>query len=321
MGKAHAASYGKVAYQTAYMKANFPAIYMSAVLTADSGDTEKIAETINECTRMQIPVLPPDINESFAGFSVVRREGSNPDRIRFGLTTIKNFGEGIAKFIIEERKKNGHFKNLEEFLSRIHDRNLNKKSLEALIKSGAMDRFGERGQMMANIETLLEYNKESVGNKDQNSLFGASTSPSASTPTFSTLHLEKVAPTPPAERLAWEKELLGLYVSGHPLEQYKEKLASQKNNIKKIKESAKENDSIVVVGLVGNVREILTKNGEKMLFLKLVDLTDEIELVVFPRTLQEFPGIFLPDQCLAVKARVSLRNGELSLIAEKAKKL
>ena len=121
--------------------------------------------------------------------------------------------------------------------------------------------------------------------------------------------------------MAWEKELLGLYVSGHPLEQFKEKLANQKTTIKSIKEKSKENEIVVVGGLIENMRDILTKNGDKMFFIKFVDLTDEIELVVFPRTLQEFSSIFVPDQCIVVKARVSLRNGEKSLIAEKAKKL
>ena len=126
--KAHAAGYGKLAYQTAYMKANFPAIYMSAVLTAESGDVEKIAEIISECKRMGIKVLPPDINESFSDFTLVKKEVKDGrETIRFGLTTIKNFGEGISHTITAERKTNGKFKSLEDFLKRIQDRNLNKK--------------------------------------------------------------------------------------------------------------------------------------------------------------------------------------------------
>src|ERR1035437_2608659 len=137
--KAHAASYGRVAYQTAYMKANFPAIYMSAVLSAESGDVEKIAEIVTECKRINIPILPPDINESFSQFTVIKDDGY---RIRFGLVTIKNFGQGIATAIIDERKKNGKFKSIADFLERVKDKNLNKKSLEALIKTGALDCFG-----------------------------------------------------------------------------------------------------------------------------------------------------------------------------------
>jgi len=315
--KAHSVSYGRVAYQTAYLKANYPGEYMRAVLSAESGDAEKVATSIAECKRMGIEILPPDINESFSDFTLVKKETNDgTETIRFGLTTIKNFGEGISHTITADRKENGKFKSLEDFLRRIQDRNLNKKSMEALIKSGAFDNFGERGQMIANMENLLEYNKESVGNKDQHSLFSA-------TPAFeySPLHLNSSESATAKEKLAWEKELLGLYVSGHPLEQFKDKLANQKNTIKNIKENSKENEIVVVGGLIENMRDILTKNGDKMFFIKFVDLTDEIELVVFPRTLQEFSNIFVPDECIAVKARVSLRNGEKSLIAEKAKKL
>ncbi len=311
--KAHSVSYGRVAYQTAYLKANFPGEYMRAVLSSESGETEKVAESVAECKRIGLEVLPPDINESFSDFTLV--PGSSPGTIRFGLTTIKNFGEGIGAVITAERKAKGAFKNLEDFLSRIHDRNLNKKSLEALIKSGAMDRFGERGSMLANMDTLLEYNKESSGNKTQDSLFASSSTG------FSALHLYPAEPASMKDKLMWEKELLGLYVSGHPLDQFKEKLAVQKTTIKKVRESGKENEIVVVGGLIEEARPVMTKKGEKMLFIKLTDLSDSIELVVFPRTLLEFPTTFLPDQCIAVKAKLSLRNGEKSLIAEKAKKL
>jgi DNA polymerase-3 subunit alpha len=327
-GKAHAASYGRVAYQTSYMKANFPAIYMSAVLTADSGDTEKIAETIAECGRMKIPVLPPDINESFAGFSVVKGSKPGTDKIRFGLTTIKNFGEGIAEFIILERKQNGPFKSLEDFLTRVQDRNLNKKSLEALIKSGALDSLAGRteddkkrggaemrGQLIANIEKLLEYNKEAGSINQSESLFASVSN--GPTP----IHLLPAADVPTAERLGWEKELLGLYISGHPLDRFREKLESQKNTIKKVKEEMKENETVVIGGMLSEVKPYLTKNGDKMLFTKIADLTDSIEMAVFPRTLTEHNNVFNLDSCIAVKARVTLRNGEKSLIAEKAKVL
>ncbi|MEK7116665.1 MAG: DNA polymerase III subunit alpha [Patescibacteria group bacterium] len=316
--KAHSVSYGRVAYQTAYLKANFPGEYMTSVLSTESGDTEKVAQSVAECKRMNIEILPPDINESYSDFTLIKKEvKDSKETIRFGLTTIKNFGEGISHTITAERKERGKFKSMEDFLIRIQDRNLNKKSLEALVKSGAFDNFGERGKMLANTETFLEYSKESAGNKDQESLFSSV----AVSGDYSPIHLTPANPATPAEKLAWEKELLGLYVSGHPLEQFKEKLLAQKNTIKNIKEKSKENEIVVVGGLIENMRDILTKNGDKMFFIKFVDLTDEIELVVFPRVLQEFSSIFVPDQCIAVKARVSLRNGEKTLIAEKAKKL
>lgn len=316
--KAHSVSYGRVAYITAYLKANFPGEYMRAVLSAESGDTDKVAVSITECKRMGIRILPPDINESYSEFTLVKKENPNdPETIRFGLTTIKNFGEGISHIITTDRKQNGKFKSLEDFLTRIQDRNLNKKSLEALIKTGAMDSFGERGLLLRNMDNLLEYNKEAAGNKDQDSLFGALSSSGE----FSSLHLVPTEPAGLTERLGWEKELLGLYVSGHPLDSFKEKIQNQKTTVKKILEEMKENESVIIGGLIENVREILTKGGERMLFTKFADLTGSIEMVVFPKVLKDFNSIFVADQCVVLKARVSLRNGEKSLIAEKAKKL
>jgi len=314
--KAHAASYGKVAYQTAYMKANFPAIYMSAVLTADSGDIEKIGETINECKRMDIPVLPPDINESFEGFSVVGKPGES-DRIRFGLTTIKNFGEGIAKSIIDERKKSGRFKSLGNFLERIKNKNLNKKSLESLIKGGALDAFGERGQMMANIENLLDFNKERSGElANQVSLFGA-----GSGSAVNDLRLAPAAAAGAGEKLLWEKELLGLYISGHPLDKYKTTLEKRNINIKKVKEEYREGMTVVIGGLIEEVRTVITKSSEQMAFLRLADFTSSIDIVVFPKVYTETKSMVATDKCVAVKGRVSMRNGGMSLIAEKMKEL
>ncbi|PSO46604.1 MAG: DNA polymerase III subunit alpha, partial [Parcubacteria group bacterium SW_4_46_8] len=168
--KAHSASYGRVAYQTAYMKANYPIEYMAAIMTADAGNVEKIADAINECERMGIEVLAPDINESFGTFTIVQQNGE--DKIRFGLSSIKNFGEGIGEVIIEERQVNGEFDSLANFLERVQDRNLNKGTLEALIKGGALDQFEERGKMLANLEGLIEYNRENRKQADnQGSLF------------------------------------------------------------------------------------------------------------------------------------------------------
>lgn len=323
--KAHAASYGRVAYQTAYLKTNFPGEYMTAVLSSELGETEKVARSIAECKRIGIEVLPPDINESYRDFTLLSGENKSSSlknsvdqgRIRFGLGSIKNFGEGIADFIIAERKKNGSFKSMEDFLTRIQDRNLNKKSLEALIKSGAMDNLnngvGGRGKLLVNIEVLLEYNKEAGSVKNQDSLFGELSEG------YSPIHLEDAPEASPAERLAWEKELLGLYISGHPLDKFKEKLAFRDLSIQKIKDTCVENQMVVVGGLIEELRPVLTKNGDKMFFLKIADLTSSIEAVVFPRTLAEFSKVFVPDQCVALKARVSLRNGEKSLVVEKAK--
>ncbi len=327
--KAHAASYGKVAYQTAYMKANFPCIYMAAVMTAESGDVEKISEIITECKRMRIPVLPPDINESFEDFTVIKSgkevrlpKGSQtslpPDQIRFGLTTIKNFGEGIAHSIINERKKGGKFKSLEDLLNRVSDKNLNKKSLEALIKAGAMDHFGERGQLLANIEDIIQYNKETHrAPTNQESLFGA-LGASISLPS---LRLSAAPEATAAEKLIWEKELLGLYISGHPLDKFKEQLEKKQTNIAKTKAELREGMLGVVEGIVEELKEVRTKKGENMYFLKIADFSGNIEVVVFPKTCEKYKSFIALEKCIAVKGRMSDRNGETSMIAEAIKEL
>ncbi|MCX6701823.1 MAG: DNA polymerase III subunit alpha [Candidatus Zambryskibacteria bacterium] len=312
-----AASYGKVAYQTAYMKANFPAIYMSAVLTAESGDIEKIAEIIGECKRMGIPVLPPDVNESFEGFGMIKNgAGENLDAIRFGLTTIKNFGEGIASSIITERKLNGKFISLSDFLRRIKDKNLNKKSLESLIKTGAMDFFGDRAELLYNLDRLLTFNKEERNKEsDQDSLFLGMVDKNQT----SDIKLELAPKTNPTDKLLWEKELLGLYISGHPLDSFKHKLENKETNIKKIKEKSKEREAVVVGGIVEEVRSVMTKNGDKMIFFKLTDLSDSIEVVAFPKIFEEFQDILIPESCIVIKGTFSTRNGGKSILIDKVK--
>ena len=316
--KAHAASYGRVAYQTAYMKAHFPATYMAAVLTADAGDVEKIAEFISDCKRMDIPVLPPNINESFQDFTVIKTPGQK-DKIRFGLTTIKNFGEGIANSIIEERKKNGKFKSLSDFLDRIKDRNLNKKSLEALIKAGAMDEFGERGVMLNNVENMLTYHKENGKiPENQDSLFGAYVAGMENVNNF------KLADAPKAtamETLAWERELLGLYLSGHPLDKFKKVINEKNYDIKNAKENAQEGKEVMIAGMIEDVREIMTKKGDTMAFVKLSDYNDIMETVVFPRIMAQIKSLLIKDKCVAIKGKISLRNGEITLIVDKMKEL
>src|SRR3989338_3079514 len=217
--KAHAACYGRVAYQTAYMKANFPAEYMCAVLTAEAGDTEKIAEVIDECQRMNIPVLPPDINESFKDFTVLKQ--TDGDKIRFGLLTIKNLGEGIAEAIITERKTDGPFKTIDQLTRRVKNKDLNKKSLESLIKCGALDNLGERNLFLNNVDQLLTYARDSQKQhaSGQTSLFGDQ----LNVP-LPPLRLSPASPASSAEKLVWEKELLGLFVSGHPLRNYQTQL-------------------------------------------------------------------------------------------------
>ena len=314
--KAHAASYGRVAYQTAYMKANFPVVYMASVLTADAGDIEKTTEIMEECKRMGIPVLPPNINESFGNFTVVNKKKENKEEIRFGLYSIKNLGTDIAQAIIDEREKSGKFKTFMDFLDRVKHKNLNKKSLESLVKSGSLDELGERGALLGNTEEALNHNRE-IGKIDQNqiSLFsGAETAG----PEFK---LKKAPHATKEEKLAWEKELLGLYVSGHPLDKHREKLEKKEINIKKIKEELKEGMLCAISGIIEEVKIVFTKNNDQMAFIKLTDLSGTIETVAFPKIFQGNKNLFIQDKCISIKGRISNRNGETSILIEGVKEL
>jgi DNA polymerase-3 subunit alpha len=308
--KAHAASYGKVAYQTAYMKANYPVEYIAAVLSADSGDTDAIAITVAEATRMKIAVLPPDVNESGTKFTVVG------DSIRFGLSSIKNFGEGISESIIAERTQRGAYKNLADFLTRVGSKNLNRKSLESLIKCGALDSLEARGTLIENIETLLAFHKDASAEAPQDSLFGASLLGSAPT-----LTLRPGKETSLLDKLNWEKELLGIYVSGHPLDAYLEKTSKAGITLSAIRAQPRPGQAIILPLLVAEVRAVLTKSGEKMAFIKFEDKTDAMEAVVFPKLFKEHAAVIVPGVCLLIKGAVSNRNGELSLSIENLKPL
>lgn len=310
--KAHSVSYGRVAYITAYLKANFTGEYMTAILTAEAGDVERVAESVAECKRINIPTLPPDINESFREFTLVRNE--NGDSIRFGLGSIKNFGEGIAQFIIDERTKNGQFKSLGDFLTRVKDRNLNRKSLEALIQSGTLDSLEDRGVMVKNFDDLIMFNKEQSSGNAGMSLFGSLSSNSNG------LMLKPADPMPLDEKLKWEKELLGLYISGHPLDKYKSKLEGKAMTISRI-QGMQEGMMAVASGLITEAKPLLTKNGERMCFLKISDYGGSLETVVFPRTFTANKDLLTLDNCVAIKGKVSKRNGGLSLIAEEVRAL
>lgn len=319
--KAHAASYGRVAYQTAYMKANYPVEYMAAILTADSGDVEKVAVAIHECERLGISVLPPDVNESDGGFTVVttkddaHTDATGTEAIRFGLFTIKNFGEGIGTEIIEERTRGGKFTSLADFLTRVQSRNLNKKSLESLIKAGALNNLEERGRMIGNLDLLLQFAKEVASKPEgQDSLFGGMES------SVTTLTLPEAEAISMQEQLAWERELLGLYLSGHPLNRFEEKLKKHDFSIAQIAESYT-GTSVVVYGIIEEQKTILTKKGDQMAFMKVADKTGMIEAVCFADVYKEMRDKLTPDVCVGVKGRISERGGEKSLVVERMKVL
>ncbi len=308
--KAHAASYGNLAYKTAYMKANYPLEFMSALLTADSGDVDKIAEIIEECRAMDIEILPPDVNESYEEFAVV----AGAPQIRFGLNSIKNFGRNTAHAIVAERKARGHYQSIEDFLERVRGANMNRRGLESLIQSGALDRFGSRGVLLANIETLLEFQREIAKRPEgQDSLFGA-------LETTTALQLDEAEDVSMEQRLRWEKELLGLYVSGHPLDAHTDKLKG-KPDIANVKVKHRHGTATVIAGIIAEYKTILTKNGDKMAFLRVADFNDSIEAVAFPRVLKEYAELLEGDRCILLKGRISMRNDESSFVIEAVKAL
>jgi DNA polymerase-3 subunit alpha len=316
--KAHAACYGRVAYQTAYMKANYPAEYMCAVLTAEAGDTEYVAEIINECQRMGIPVLAPDINKSFKDFTVIKATSNeaNIDEIRFGLLTIKNLGEGVADNIITERTTNGPFKDIHDFVTRLHGRDLNKKSVESLVKCGAVDSFGERNTLLFNIDGLLNYAREKHKStaSGQMGLFGDF---EESVPPY---QLAVAAPIPQSEKLMWEKELLGLFVSAHPLTEFQKVLKLE--NVVSIKSILPHSSNqIKIGGVITKTQKIITKTGRPMIFSQLEDLTSKIELVVFPNVYEKYPDAFKENSIVVAKGKVNDRDGALKLLCDEIKSI
>jgi DNA polymerase-3 subunit alpha len=311
--KAHAASYGRVAYQTAYMKANFPVAYMTAILSNESGDIEKISEIVSECKRMKIAVLPPDINKSEGGFSVVF-DKNGKEEIRFGLYTIKNLGVDIADAIIAERKKAGPFISFENFIKRITHKNLNKKSLEALTMCGALDAFAERNETIANVENILEFHKHVVkDNILQNSLF-------ADAPETPFVMKKTVAATQ-KQKLTWEKELLGLFVSGFPLDPWKEKIEARNMDIEKVHTIVPDGKEVSLAVIIEAIRITITKKGDKMAILTLRDYQGFIEAVTFPENYKKYKTSILVDVPLVIKGKVSTRNGEKTIAIDEIKNL
>jgi len=316
--KAHAASYAVIAYYTAYLKANFPEEYMAAVLSAEMGDLEEVAALVQECKEMGIVILPPDVNESFERFAVVpRKEPSSKPTIRFGLEAIKNVGAHIAEEIIVERKKAGIFHSLEDFLGRIQDRDLNKKSLESLIKSGALDRFGERGVLLGNIDLLTAFNKDAQKEKTNNQAklfdlanFGATK-----------LNLKPSAPVSKADSLSWEKELIGLYISEHPFGEYLKLLGRDFTRIANIFKNQGNTNWVAVCGLIGLAKNIITKKGKQMLFINLEDGTGQVEVVIFPKIYDQFKGLLVEGENVFILGKFSDREGEKKIIAEKVERL
>ncbi|MBW3569303.1 DNA polymerase III subunit alpha [Candidatus Parcubacteria bacterium] len=320
--KAHAACYALIAYQTAYLKAHYPAAFMAALMTSDYDDTDRLAIEIAECNAMGIKVLPPDVNESFGEFAVVRHDGG--DRIRFGMNAIKNVGTNTVEEIIKARAKE-HFKDLEDFLTKTDLRSLNRKTLESLIKSGALDNFADRADLLESIEMMQAFASHQQKSKisGQTDLFG---SESAGKEFKARLTLVAGnAELTEREQIMWERELLGIYLSKHPLADFEKILASRATPIKDLSQSM-EGKPVTIGGSVADVRHIITKNGQKMAFVKLADMSGEIELILFPRVLKQTEGLWRHDAVVLVGGKVSSKDkngngGETKILVDNASEL
>jgi DNA polymerase-3 subunit alpha len=316
--KAHAASYGMVAYKTAYLKANFPAEYLSACMTAESGDIEACSEYIAEANRMGYKVLPPDINQSFSDFTVVVKDGQVTGNIRFGLRNIKNFGEEIGRVIIAERKERGPFTSIESFLERVQHRNLNKKSLEALIMCGALDEFGDRGVFCANIENLLAFHKGmmQINASSQVSLFE-----NLDDKPKSVLKMNEAPLATLDQKLIWEKEILGLYISGHPLDSHSDKLKKATTTIAMLIKKKFDKNKLLVAH-IDAAKIIMTKTtSQRMAFLTIQDKSGVAEAVVFPEAFKTIGPLIKEGIVAAMKCSVAERGDKITIMIEDIKVL
>lgn len=302
--KSHSACYGMTSYWTAYLKAHYPAEFMAALMTSDYDDTDRLSIEISECKKMGMTVMPPDVNESFVEFAVVPETG----QIRFGMAAIKNVGTGAVEEILRARDEN-QFASLEDFFTRVNTRIVNRKALESLIKSGAFDRFGDRPVLLHNLDTLLAFGQRVQKDRlsGQTDLFGNLVEEAS---VKSTLKLDEAAPRiDQHEQLKWERDLLGLYLSRHPLELYETFLDEQTIPLNSLK-PAHDGRLVTVGGAVGDVREITTKNGQKMAFIKLEDKRGEIELILFPGSYQKTAGLWERDRVVLTRGKISAKDRE-----------
>ena len=325
--KSHAAAYGVISYETAYLKAYYPVEFMAALITSVMGNTDKVVEYIRECSALEIEILKPDINKSFGKFSV---EGHD---IRFGLAAVKNVGINVINNIIKEREANGDFKDFADLVKRLDSKDLNKRVLESLIKCGAFDNISDnRASLMMGYEKLLESvsmdRKKNV--KGQISLFdGLQMGEEIVEVEQEVSSIPKVNEFEERERLALEKEVLGMYVSGHPLGEYEKEL---KNNtsidngkINALKEDMEaylnlDEKEVILGGMIVNKRIQTTKRNDIMAFLELEDLYGTIEVIVFPQVLKQYNTILNEDNIIYIKGKLSIKEEEnAKLIAREIK--
>jgi len=316
--KAHAASYALVAYQTAYLKANYPVEYMTALLSVHAGVTEKISSAIGECRRLGIKVLPPDINRSQSHFSIERDERGTPS-IRFGLTSIKNVGVGAMESVIAEREKNGIFKSIEDLCRRIDFSNLNRRVMESLIKAGAFDSLGDRGTLLNNVGEILSLAQREQRNRDsgQTTMFNLW---GAEVPVpLAKLNFQEVE-VPVKEKLAWEKELMGVYLSEHPFTPYASKIAEDNITLCGQIESEMNGQIVRVAGMVASVLHLLTKDGKPFVKVVLEDLEGSIEVMVWSDVYTGTVDLWEEGTIVLIDGRVSTREDTVQLSCKKAER-
>jgi DNA polymerase-3 subunit alpha len=315
--RAHAASYGLVAYQTAYLKAHYPEAFLAALLTSEHKDLDQIAVIINEADRIGNKVLPPDINQSFVEFGVVKAKdesGKEKKVIRFGLGTVKNVGEKASQLIVDERVRNGPFSSFEDLLLRIGGQVFNKKVIESLAKAGALDSLIPRNKVLAGLDEIIKFaqNANKQKSQAQADLFGATIKVD-----IGKLILPDVPESSKKQRLAWEKEFLGIYLSDHPLKDTSLNLDKIATPIGKITE--KDNDKTFrIAGIIIAARKINTKKNQPMAFVQIEDLSGSTEVVVFPGVLEKNMAIWESTSPIVIDGRVSLKDGAIKILASQA---
>ncbi len=303
--KAHSTSYAYIAYQTAWLKRYYPREFMAALMTSEINDTDRIYVLLEECRRVGIEVLPPEVNESGIDFSVVG------GKIRFGLQAIKNVGESVAAAIVQQREQDGKFDSLAELVRRVPSRTLNRRTLESLIAAGACDSLaGNRAQKYESVEAMLEFGHRVAQQAATHDLFAAAGG-----------EIERVAPEVPAveewsnsKKLAEEKAMLGFYISGHPLDKYRSELMSFTTHTAGRLPEASDGHEVTIGGIITAVKEMLDKKGNMMAFVTLEDYTGGVELILFSdcfRAVREFVEV---DRLVLVTGRVSTREGEAAKV-------
>ena len=313
--KAHSVSYGIIAYQTAYLKANYPEEYMTAVMMM-AGTHERIAEAYSECVRLGIPVLRPDVNESGVNFALVEHEGKLA--IRFGLARVKNVGEGIAEGIFEERVARGHFGSLDDFFERVNSKHLNKRALECLVKAGAFDTLADRASLLASLERLCTYAQTQQKQKEagQASLFDMMSAEEK--PALQGPQLDTVPEATKQQKLSWEKELLGIYLSEHPFARAAESLAGVLTcSIVELNPELAGRDTIIG-GMVAGTRTLNTKDGRQFLAAEIEDLTGSIEVTVWPETFESTRELWTEGTIVVAAVRIRDNNDRLQVAVQRA---